>query len=144
MCTHIYKLEASLLQMAPLHSQTWKFWRMYTERDTDIIQTHTCLHIQTNFIRVDFVTASKWLLHFHGPSDLIFRAFHYFILIKCGKETQAYWEGGRANAASVHCEMEESLENYQSGLAGQKTLLYMNTHVWQCFKKWLIFNQTCC
>lgn len=79
------------------------------------------LHIKTNVIRMDFVMPDKWLLHFHVPSDIIFRAFHYFALIKCGHE-----ERSRATThTSVHSLMEVSLENNhcQTGLTGLK-----NTH----------------
>lgn len=57
----------------------------FAKRHTNIIRRRTRLYIQTHFIRMDFVTAGKRLLHFHVPSDIIFRALHYFALIKCGR-----------------------------------------------------------
>lgn len=102
----------------------------FAKRHTNIIRRHTRLYIQTHFIRMDFVTAGKRLLHFHVPSDIIFRALHYFALIKCGR-----WKRSNGCFCSVWRPVHKTVT---------QTRLHEHTHTWKCFKMWLITNQTCC
>lgn len=120
------------------HTQTWginasdggaswpnmKLWRMYTGRGRVAAMRHTCLHIQTNFIRMD---CHAELPHFCGPSDLISGVFHY---LKCVRgDTQ--WE------------VEQMLLLFRESQVWGGTKKE-HTHIWQCFKKRLNINQVHC
>ena len=83
--THTHTPEASSLQMARLH-QTWRVCKETQQHNSE---THTLIYSDTFFIRMNFVTAAKRLLHFHVPSDRIFTALHYFASIKCGRWKQS-------------------------------------------------------
>lgn len=117
--------------MAPDGTASWpnmgSLESAHRKERTDIIQRHARLHIQTHFIRMDFVTPGKWLLHFHGPSDLIFRAFHYFALIKCGKGDA---QRGRQSKC-YFCGASFGKPSYQTGLERvqeKTTLFFVHKH----------------